>query len=187
MTKSAVRAEARERLRRLDPAEREEQGERIARLVWSLPEMRAARVILLYASLPMEVPTDAIAEEAWRRGVEVTYPRCLPPADLTLHQVRGLAELREEGSFGIREPAPACRLTAPDEVDVALLPGLAWDRSGTRLGRGAGYYDRLLADPRFRAHRAGLFFAVQEFPTLPSDPWDQPIHSVVTEKEIVNF
>jgi 5-formyltetrahydrofolate cyclo-ligase len=71
------------------------------------------------------------------------------------------------------------------EVDVALMPGLAWDRAGNRLGRGAGYYDRLLAHPDWRAFRCGLFFATQEFPALPADPWDQPLQAVVTEREII--
>ena len=187
MTKAMIRTEARERLRGMDPAWRQELGARIADRVWSLPEVRDSKVILLYASLPTEVPTDEIAAEAWKRGIEVTYPRCLPPDSLSLHRVGDFAELEGAGSFGIREPAPTCRLTNLEEIDVAVLPGLAWDRSGTRLGRGAGYYDRLLAERRFRAHRLGLFFALQEFPSIPADEWDQKLDAVVTEREILNF
>jgi 5-formyltetrahydrofolate cyclo-ligase len=65
------------------------------------------------------------------------------------------------------------------------VPGLAWDRAGRRLGRGAGYYDRLFADPAWRGFRCGLFFAAAEAPALPADPWDRPLDAVVTGREIV--
>ena len=184
MTKAAARAEARARLRAMSPAARAAAGERIAERVWTLPELSSAGAILLYASLPEEVPTDAIAREALRRGVTVTYPRCLPETRLmTLHVLRELEELREAGSYGIREPALECPLLALRDVEVILVPGLAWDRRGGRLGRGAGYYDRLFADPHCRAFRCGRFFAAQEFDALPVDPWDVPLEAVVTETE----
>jgi 5-formyltetrahydrofolate cyclo-ligase len=71
-----------------------------------------------------------------------------------------------------------------EEVDAALVPGLGWDRSGGRIGRGAGYYDRLFADPEWRGFRCGLFFAAQEADVLPTDPWDAPLDAVVTEREV---
>lgn len=186
-SKSAIRAAARERLSTLTDAMRIERGERIARRVWSVPGIEAARVVLLYASLPTEVPTIAIAAEARRRGIEVSYPRCLPEGQMSLHIIGAEEELVVAGSYGIREPAPECRLTSIDEIDVALIPGLAWDRSGNRLGRGAGYYDRLFAHPLWRARRTGLFFALQEFPAIPTDPWDGKLDEVVTEGEVVEF
>jgi 5-formyltetrahydrofolate cyclo-ligase len=73
------------------------------------------------------------------------------------------------------------------EVDVALVPGLAWDRRGARLGRGAGYYDRLFLRPSWRGFRCGLFFAAQEFDRLPANRMDAPLDAVVTEREIVRF
>lgn len=187
MTKSEARAEARARLRSMAPAERAEAGQRIAERVWELPAVAGARAILLYASLPEEVPTDAIAEEALRRGTIITYPRCLPETrQMTLHVLKELRELRDAGSYGIREPDLACPRLNLREIDVVLVPGLAWDRRGGRLGRGAGYYDRLFAHPECRAFRCGLFFAAQELPEIPMDPWDVPLDAVVTEREIMD-
>lgn len=186
MTKAEARARARERLRALSPAGRAAAGAAVARRVWEVAEVAGARVLLLYASLPTEVPTDAVAEEAHRRGITVVYPRCLVDARaLALHRVAPGEALLEGGSYGIREPAPACPLVEVAEVDAALVPGLAWDRAGRRLGRGAGYYDRLFARPDWRGYRCGLFFAAQEMPSLPADPWDAPLHAVVTEEETV--
>lgn len=185
MTKAEARRRARAALAALSPAERERAGEAVAARLWTLPALASARAILLYASLPEEVPTDAIAREARRRGMVVTYPRCLPETrEMVLHRVASDAEF-EPGSYGLREPAESCPVLSLAEVDVALVPGLAWDRAGRRLGRGAGYYDRLFARPECRAFRCGLFFAAQELPVLPSDPWDVPLDAVVTERERV--
>jgi 5-formyltetrahydrofolate cyclo-ligase len=187
VTKSAARAEARIRLRGMTHAERVEAGERIAARVWSVPQISTARAILIYASLPEEVPTDAIAHEALRRGITITYPRCLPETRaMTLHVLKELGELRDAGSYGIREPDLACPRLELRDIDAVLVPGLAWDRRGGRLGRGAGYYDRLFADPDCRAFRCGLFFAIQELEEIPVDPWDRALDAVVTEKEILN-
>jgi 5-formyltetrahydrofolate cyclo-ligase len=187
MSKSAARAEARARLRAISPAAREAAGDRIAERVWTLPEISDARAILLYASLPEEVPTDAIAHEALRRGIVVTYPRCLPETRMmSLHVLREMGQLRDAGSYGIREPDLACPRLELGDLDAVLVPGLAWDRRGGRLGRGAGYYDRLFASPGWRAFRCGLFFADQELPEIPLDPWDIPLDAVVTERETVS-
>jgi len=181
--KDEARRLARSRLAALAAEERERAGEEIARRVWTLPELASARAILLYASLPEEVPTEEIAREARRRGIVVTYPRCLPETrEMVLHRV-GSEEEFEPGSYGLREPAESCPVLSLEEVDAALVPGLAWDRAGGRLGRGAGYYDRLFARPAWRGFRCGLFFAVQELPSLHADPWDVPLEAVVTERE----
>jgi 5-formyltetrahydrofolate cyclo-ligase len=184
MTKDEARREARARLRALT---REASGASldVERRIWSLPEMARARVVLLYADLPGEVPTEGLAQEAGGRGMMVTYPRCLPGERLmSLHHVSHPGDLAEGGAHGIREPMAGCPRLEVEEIDVALIPGLAWDRDGTRLGRGAGYYDRLLADPRWRAARVGLFWSAQELDSLPRDPWDVPLDVIVTEREV---
>ncbi|MBW3629836.1 MAG: 5-formyltetrahydrofolate cyclo-ligase [Gemmatimonadetes bacterium] len=188
MSKTTARAEARVRLRSISPADRTIAGERIADRVWAVPEVSAARTLLLYASLPEEVTTDPIADEALRRGITITYPRCLPETRMmTLHVLQERGELREAGSYGIREPDLACPTLELADIDVILVPGLAWDRNGGRLGRGAGYYDRLFSNPDCRAFRCGLFFAAQELARIPLDPWDVTLDAVVTEKELISY
>lgn len=185
MSKDALRAQARAFLRALPPAERAAAQARIEARVWEVPEIAAARTLLLYASLPEEVATDAIADEARRRGIVLVYPRSLPHGVMTLHSVDSADALRP-GRFGIREPeADACPLVQVGDIDAALIPGLAWDRAGHRLGRGAGYYDRLLVHPDWRGFRCGLFFAAQETPSVPHEPWDIPLDAVVTDAEVV--
>jgi 5-formyltetrahydrofolate cyclo-ligase len=185
VTKAEIRAEARRRLRALDPAARAAAEAAIARRVWSVPEVAAARTLLLFADLPEEVSTDAIADEARRRGVATLYPRTLPETrEMALHRVRGPGELLA-GNYGIREPDPSrCPVVAEAEIEVALVPGLAWDRAGNRLGRGAGYYDRLFGRAEWRGFRCGVFFAFQEVEAIPVEPWDLPLDAVVTDAEV---
>lgn len=185
MTKPELRAEARRRLRALAPVARAAAEAEIARRVWTVPEVAAARVLLLFADLPEEVHTDTIAAEALRRGISLVYPRTDPATrTMTLHRVASLADLRA-GNYGIREPAPELAVdVAVGDVDVALVPGLAWDRAGNRLGRGAGYYDRMFARPDWRGFRCGIFFAFQEADAVPAEPWDLPLDAVVTEAEV---
>ena len=186
MTKDDVRREVRGRLRALSTEERAAAEVEIAQRVWDVPQVATARVLMLYASMPDEVGTDAIAAEAARRGITLVYPRCLEDRRLSLHVVDALDRLRP-GRYGIREPdADACPVHEVAAVDAALIPGLAWDRAGNRLGRGAGYYDRLLADLEWRGFRCGLFFSIQEFPAVPHDPWDEPMQAIVTEAEFVS-
>jgi 5-formyltetrahydrofolate cyclo-ligase len=183
MTKDALRFEARSRLAGLDPLARERAGAAAARHVWTLPELADARVILLYAALPTEMPTAAIDAEARRRGIVVTYPRCLvATGEMSLHLVGSDEDLADGGSYGLREPLASCPLVEVSEIDAALAPGLAWDRRGARLGRGAGYYDRIFGDARWSGFRCGLFFAIQEVPAVPTDAWDVALDAVVTEK-----
>lgn len=185
MTKPELRAEARRRLRALPPAERATAEAEIARRVWTVPEVASARTLLLFADLPEEVHTDTIAAEALRRGLALVYPRTqVETRTMTLHRVASLADLRT-GNYGIREPAAeVCAEVAVGEVDVALVPGLAWDRAGNRLGRGAGYYDRMFARPDWRGFRCGIFFAFQEADAVPAEAWDLPLDAVVTDAEV---
>jgi 5-formyltetrahydrofolate cyclo-ligase len=185
MTKAELRAEARRRLRALDAQAKAAAEAEIGRRVWMVPEVAAARTLLLFADLPEEVSTDAIAAEALRRGLTVVYPRTLPETrGMTLHRVASLDHLRT-GSYGIREPdVERCPEVAEESIDAALVPGLAWDRGGNRLGRGAGYYDRLFGNPAWRGFRCGIFFSLQEVDEIPAEPWDLPLDAVVTEGEV---
>lgn len=183
--KDALRRDAVRRLRALPPDVRARASAAIVARVWTLPEVASARTLLLFASTVEEPDTDAIAAEAVRRGIRVAYPRSLAERRLSLHAVASPEALRP-GRYGIREPDDVvCGVVEVDSVDAALIPGLAWDRDGRRLGRGAGYYDRLLGTAGWRAFRCGIFFASQEEPVIPAEAWDVPLDAVVTEREVV--
>jgi 5-formyltetrahydrofolate cyclo-ligase len=183
--KKELRREARARVGALTGEERQRSGERVAVLLRAMPEFAEAATVLTFATLPGEVPTGPLARIARAMGARLVYPRCLPHGmEMSLHRVDSDEDLAPAGRYGILEPAGTCPAVTVADIDFAVVPGLAWDRNGNRLGRGAGYYDRLLGDPGWRGFRCGLFFAAQEFPELPADPWDIPLDAVVTEREI---
>lgn len=83
----------------------------------------------------------------------------------------------------LREPDPETSLpVALEEIDLLLVPGVAFTRSGRRLGRGGGFYDRLLADPELCAVSFGICFALQVVDNLPTEPHDRPVDRIVTER-----
>jgi 5-formyltetrahydrofolate cyclo-ligase len=187
MNKDEARRTARSAIRAIPDAVRQAAARSVERSVWQIPEFAGAETILIYSALPGEVPTDAIADAAWQRGIQVVYPRCLDAGELALHSVASVDQLLHVDRFGILEPALECPIVPVAEIDAALIPGLAWSHDGHRLGRGAGYYDRLLDSPDWRGFRCGLFLAAQEVPGLPVDPWDEPLDAVLTENGLIRF
>ncbi|MCL6581100.1 MAG: 5-formyltetrahydrofolate cyclo-ligase [Firmicutes bacterium] len=149
---------------------------------------RRARTVMVYLAFRGEVPTDLIVRRAAEDGKVVCAPVTLP-AERRLVPVRltGLAGELRPGAYGILEPDPA-RYPAvpPDRVDLVVVPGVAFDLRGARLGYGGGYYDRFLASEARRAVRAGLAFEVQISATpLPAAPHDCLMDLVFTERRII--
>src|SRR5690606_9724925 len=120
--------------------------------------------------------------------IRLVYPRPVPSImTMTLHEVAGPDGLVDDGRYGIREPAADCPIVNLAGIDVAFVPGLAWDATGARLGRGAGYYDRLFEGLRRGAGplRVGLFFGAQRLEGIPMDSWDAPLDVIVTEDGVL--
>jgi 5-formyltetrahydrofolate cyclo-ligase len=143
------------------------------------PAYAAARVVAIFDPLPSEPAVDLLWEVAPRRFV---YPRIAGEA-LDLIEVRTVEELEYAAERRFREPrmgsASAHSLA---EVDVILVPGLAFTRDGGRLGRGGGYYDRLLAALPRSAVRIGVCFELQVVPELPREVHDMRMDTVITER-----
>ena len=153
----------------------------------ALPACREADTVLWYVAMPRELDTAPAIEAALAGGRQrVAVPWCDGDA-LSLWRLESMAEL-EPGTWGIPEPPASLRSDpgrriAPEALDFVVVPGLAFDRRGRRLGHGRGYYDRLLA--RTRAFRAGLCYEAQVFPDVPAGPRDVPMDWVVTERGTV--
>ncbi len=172
--KRALREAMRVRRRAVTAAEAAAAGARAAATL--APLLDGLRgVALLYAPLPGEVDTRAIEALLRGRGVAVAWPR-VDGDRLALHRA-ALADLLP-GRFGVHEPPPAAPAVAADEVALAVVPGLAFDRAGARLGFGRGYYDRLLAAAP-RALRVGLCFSHQWVERVPAAAHDVRCHHVL--------
>ena len=162
-------------------SERQDCDRAIAERFLALPEYAAAETLLLYASYGCEVDTYAIARAAIRDGKSVAYPLC----DAASHTMRFLIcppDGLSAGYRGIPEPAESCPEVATDGTSICVLPGLAFDRNGGRLGYGGGFYDRFLAC--FPGIRVGLARKISEVP-VPCEEHDEKCHIIVTEKEVI--
>ena len=150
----------------------------------ALEEFRDARAVMLYNPIPGEVDCVPIARAAWEAGKTVLLPKVIL-AERRMVPVRWLSPDDEMlvGSFGIGEPASGDPWPIED-IDLVVVPALAYDRGGRRLGRGGGFYDRFLARGGLRAVTCGLAFARQIVQELPAEPHDYPVGIVVTDGEV---
>ena len=153
-----------------------------ARIV-ALPSFAAARTVLLTLSFRSEWNTLPLIGIALAEGKTVAAPRVNHATRmLELHALVDPPRDLVTGAFGIPEPDPRAKPVAPDAIDWVLVPGLAFDRSGRRLGDGGGYYDRLL--PLLtRAARVGGAYELQLVDRVPSAPHDIGVGTVVTESQ----
>lgn len=148
-----------------------------------LARVPVGEVVALYAAKGTEVDTVPIDAFARARGLRVVYPRIIDgQRRLDFHEVE--IDALVEGKFAIREPradAPAVELAT---IAAFVIPGLAFDRAGGRIGWGRGYYDATLAAANPQALRIGLAFECQLVETAARDAHDVPLHYVVTEAAV---
>jgi len=156
---------------------------RIARRVSTLWSYREAKALFAYVSGPLEVETRAIIAAALAEGKRVALPRCVPGTrNMAFWLIESMDDL-EPGSFGVLEPKERCKAAEYSPESLCLVPGLAFDTTGARLGFGKGYYDRFLAE--FPGSMAGLCYEGCLRPRLPCGRFDQRIPVVVTEKRVL--
>lgn len=149
----------------------------ITNRVLALASWQEAGTLLLYYPLTDEVDVRPLIKDAYKNGKKVLLP-VVKGDELELHFYEGESSLRE-GAFGIMEPTGP--LFAPEnygEIELAIIPGMAFDTAGHRLGRGKGYYDRLL--PQLKtAELKGICFPFQLLDEVPAEVHDIPVHEVV--------
>lgn len=159
----------------LDASQRTAASARIFAAVERLPAFVTAKTVALFAALPDE-PDTAEALARWRVRKRIVLPRV--EGD-TMRFYRYDPAVMHAGAFGIAEPGPAAEPCAPADIDFMAVPGVAFTPSGVRLGRGRGYYDRYLAQPGFRAFKAGICYAHQVVAELSAEPHDVAVDCIV--------
>jgi 5-formyltetrahydrofolate cyclo-ligase len=185
--KRALRRAMRERRGALGVEERAERARAANQNLSALPELAAARAVAGFVATRSELdPAEALAE-AGRRGAAVAFPRVTAGEPrLRFHRVAGPEDLLP-GAYGILEPQPACPEVSADALDVILMPGLAFDGDGHRLGYGGGYYDEVagLVRRQGRALLVGVGFDFQLVDRCPAGEEDVNIDRVVTDARVV--
>lgn len=174
MDKRELRKTIRESKRHFDREALDEMSLAVIRRLTAHPRFAAARTVMLYHSLDDEVDTRRMLAEM--RGKTILLPRVTGETDMSLRLYTGPDDL-SRGAFGIMEPCGSV-FTDYSRIDLAVIPGMAFDRLGHRLGRGKGYYDRFLTLVP-QAYKIGVCFPFQLVDTVPTVPTDVIMDEVV--------
>lgn len=182
--KAAIREQARKN--RVAQKNKEEISRRIVSAFMALPAYTAAKTVMFYVDAGSEVRTRHLLPEALNSGKRIVVPYCIVETnELELFVLEDMAEL-VEGAYKILEPRddlrdlPSKKVT-PEELDLIMVPGTAFDPRGGRMGQGKGYYDRLLSRARPDAPLVALAFECQIFPEIPVASHDVFMDQVLTE------
>ncbi len=159
----------------------------ITKKLIALEAFQSCRNILIFLSLPGEVQTEEMIARALSLGKKVYVP--LVDAErkrLKISELPGLDVEFEAKRFGIREPGPShINIQPPAVLDFVLVPGLAFDRKGGRIGFGAGYYDRFLKEVAGHVDRVGVAFDFQVLEHVPQTEFDVSVQNILTENETI--
>lgn len=160
----------------------------IEKLFNSLEFRGVSQNFMSYVNMGKEVSTREIIKSLLGESKVVSVPLCVTKTtELVASQIHSLGDL-EPSNFGLLEPKPELvRPVQPGDIDVVLIPGLAFDRMGNRLGYGKGYYDRFLTKLSSKALKVGLAYSFQIIERVPVDHLDVPLDMLITEEEIITF
>lgn len=144
-------------------------------------QWKAAKTVFVYVSMPNEPDTSPFIAAALAEKKVLCVPKITGDGTMETVQIKSTAQL-QKGKFGIPEPIDGCKIIPKSEIDLAIMPCMAADENGNRLGKGGGYYDRFCEN--FNQNTLILCPESQLFKSIPTDPWDTRA-DIVTEKRIV--
>ena len=169
--------------RALSANETESRSSSLKENILSLPEYKNAKKIMAFLAMKGESNLDGFIRQALLDGKEVYIPVCLPERQMEAGRLIDMEHF-EKGPLGLRNLPAGYEVTSPESLDLVLIPGLAVSQEGIRLGMGAGYYDRYLARVPGEKRVAALW-DFQVIPDIPSEPFDQKIAKIVTDKSVI--
>ncbi len=185
--KAELRRSMRQLRRSLSPEFRAQASRAIIQTLAALDCYRSAEMIHIYVAWQDEVDNHELLRNALQAGKKVIAPKVISSTHQLEHYLIPHFGALAPGAFGILEPSlerDALPFEDMSKVDLMIVPGLAFDREGNRLGYGGGYYDRLLAE--IRAPKVALAFAAQIIAEVPLEPHDCRVDVIVTEQEVIS-
>ncbi len=182
--KAHLRSALKNRRDSLTKDQQENEAKKILPLVLSLPAWKNSQTVCLYASFAGELPTQSLLIATLQSGKKLLLPRVNPNHQPSLHVVDDLSKLTLS-PLGIFEPSETAPRMSPLSVDFFLVPGIAFDRHGNRLGHGSGFYDRLLAEIKSDAFCLGYAHNFQLVPSIPHEAHDKKVHAIATPSGII--
>lgn len=175
------------KLRAGTPVELARWSQQICSRILASEWFNSARAVMIYIATPEEPDLSQIAKACFSSGKHLIAAR--PAWDSCLLAPASITNLESDlvaGRHGLREPAPHCPPVNPDQIDLILVPGVAFDSRGVRLGRGGGFYDRFLCRQELRARRVGVAFDLQIVDRIPAEPHDAALEAVITPSRIIS-
>lgn len=185
--KREMRSRIRAARRALRPGEAQLRSASACNAVIESDEFKRAKTVASYRAMPGEVMTDDIFKAASARGMTMLYPKVEKgERDLKFCAVRRLEDM-VPGLWGILEPAAGAEFRPISDADLVIVPGVAFDRRGGRLGQGGGYYDRVFKMMRPDAVRMGIAFLLQIVDEAPIERHDGLVDCLATESGLMRF
>lgn len=179
-TKATMRREIRARVTELPERARETESSAVCAALADNGDVRTANTLMAYLALPDEANVDALIRSVLDDGRRVCVPRIdWSTRTLDIVAIDDLSDL-DVDACGIRTPGPDAATVPIAEVNTIVVPGIAFDREGGRLGRGGGFYDRLLAQRTPSTRAIGVCFACQVVDAVPREAHDVPMNTVLT-------
>lgn len=166
---------------------KEEKDAAIRQRIIRLPEFTDAKTIFFYASFRSEVDTIEMIKISLSHGKQIILPRVdKENKKLLLYKIKDINELAQ-GYMGILEPSVSeGKLTGLDDIDLIIIPGAAFDVLGSRLGYGAGFYDRLLAGMKKKIPIIAPAYEEQIVDDIPSEPHDVKVTKIITDRRVID-
>lgn len=183
--KKALRSKILAARRELKEAYRQKASQRMIDVFCALPDFKEPKLVMCYASMGDEVQIRPLIQRWLDLGVTVAMPRVISKGQMEAVTLPDLTSL-VEGEYGILTPDPAkSQVVAPEELDMIIVPGVAFDTRGERLGMGGGFYDAFMAKA-VNAKRIALAYSCQLVSSVPMEEHDVLVHKIITEQGIYN-
>jgi 5-formyltetrahydrofolate cyclo-ligase len=165
-----------------------EKSSLIAERLYSFPAYLKANTVMFFIAFGSEVNTKAMVEETIKRGKLALAPKAMPKTrELIPSQIIDWEQDLAPGSYNIPEPREdKLRPLEPEKIDLLIVPGVAFDQKGNRLGYGGGYYDRFFPLLKTGTPLVALVFDLQILPDVPVDEWDHRVDCIITDKRVIN-
>lgn len=184
MRKQDIRKIIKRKRQELNKDIKQELDKKIINNFFNSEYIKKSNVIFIYVGMDTEINTTNIINKLLDMGKRVAVPKVLPEnKEMVALEIKSLLDLNESGAFGILEP-DITKKNIGDEIDLIVLPGLAFDKRGYRIGYGGGFYDRFL-DIHNKVKRVSLCYNFQIIENVPEEDFDERVDTIITEDKVI--